>query len=184
MVTKYFSTQIVHGIFARSKNLKVSVNTFLRRVNQIILIVMAVYLVDMVLPSLEHEGIILNYYRPLEFGKYNTGRSREELIIDTSSGRIKIRPFRIYPIAYGDPITLWKSAILQRPTKIRYNKSGKHNFTGNFLSNWMVLLPLTIFGLAICSVLTKSDSTLRNLGSANLVLTFYMVYILFKDYLR
>lgn len=175
--------------FALLNLLQVGVQQFIRRFNRIALTAAILYHVDMVLPYASNKGEVLATHRPIElaWGRYVSSRigySKEEVVIHTTRGRIKVRPEWLGKIDQGDSSILYKTPLLRIPKKIYLFRQDKEVAVSNLLFEWFWFVPVLMVILAVASLRTSSKDLLLNLDSTNLVLAAVCLYLLIKDFVR
>lgn len=156
---------------------------FVRRVNQVALIVSFILIVDLNLPLSSKKGIIEDYHRPTVDRRHNS-KSSDELILHTSRGKIKVRPSDLGPGKKNTPIYLRSTQILDISKSVILLESQKEIRSNSFLFGYFALLPWLIMLLSTIALVTKSRMKQLNVGSVNVPLLALLIYLISENFLR
>lgn len=153
---------------------------FLRHFSAVLLILSSIFLIDLVLPTVKRDATVISTHRP----RTKRGFSREEVIIQTTEGRIKVRPNHLYGIFKGDSVIFYKSIIFGIGKSIYLKDKDRISKTSNLVYGWFLFMPVLILTLSIITVKLEDPKVIENIGGANVALTIFVLYILLRDYFR
>ncbi|PIB35374.1 hypothetical protein BFP72_08185 [Reichenbachiella sp. 5M10] len=156
----------------------------LKTVSLVSLVFSGFFVLDWVLPLVTSEAQVISTHRPLSYTPRSRSLSKEEVIIDTTKGRIKVFPYHLDAIHAGDSVVISQSFLCRIGKKIYLKRQGVLAETSNFMYSWFSFLPVILIFSSVLTLRAKEDETIQNFGAATLVIVLFALYIVVKDYFR
>lgn len=162
-----------------------TIETFVRKCNLVVLALSLLFLLDTALPYTIHNGSITGTHRPIVSVRYGKATySPDQVIIETTDGQIKVRPNYLEKITAGDGMILYKTFFFGISKKIFLQKRNRDFAAVNLLFGYFRFFPYLIVVLSLLTVRTSNRETLLNIGVTNILLSSFSLILLVKDYIE
>lgn len=162
--------------------------TILKSIAYITITMSTLFIFDYLLPSTDHDTIVVEISRPKYFsyskyGGVRNEKSKDEVIFVTGDGAIKILTKNFNSTLIGDEVVLSKTMVLGMGKHLFLKKKNIEIGTSNIIYRWFLFLPAILFISSLCTILLKKKNNIENVGFGNLVLFLFALYFISKEVL-